>query len=224
MSTLLFSSILLIMKFLFFLYVDDIIITGSNSTSIHNLIRELGTQFAMKDLGPLYYFLGIEVHRDSNGIFLSQSKYSIDLLTRAYIDSAKACTSPVSSHKRLSLIVGDSLDDATFYRSIVGGLQYLSMTRPDLAFSVNQACQFMHAPTSEHLIAVKRILRFLKGTVDHGLYIGIGDLNLRAYCDADWAGDPDDRRSTSGFGVFLGPCLESLSHPETRVFCRIRAH
>jgi len=90
------------------------------------------------------------------------------------------------------------------YRSIVGALQYLTFTRPDIAFSVNQACQFMHNPMHSHVVAVKRILRYLKGILDVGLHFQAGPLNLQAYNDADWVGDPNDRRSVSGSIVFLG--------------------
>ena len=90
------------------------------------------------------------------------------------------------------------------YRSIVGALQYLTFTRPDIAFSVNQACQFMHNPMESHVVAVKRILRYLRGTLDYGIHFQLDTLNLQAYSDADWAGDPNDRRSVSGFVVYLG--------------------
>ncbi|XP_020409534.1 uncharacterized protein LOC109946401 [Prunus persica] len=90
------------------------------------------------------------------------------------------------------------------YRSIVGALQYLTSTRPDIAFSVNQAYQFMHNPMESHVVAVKRILRYLKGTIDFGIHFQPGLLNLQAYSDAKWVGDPNDRRSVSGFIVYLG--------------------
>ena len=98
------------------------------------------------------------------------------------------------------------------YRSIVGALQYLTMTRPDITYAVNQLCQFMHAPKNSHLAAVKRILRYLKGTLGLGLsFRASSDFSLTAYSDADWAGCPDDRRSTTGSCIFLGPNLISWS-------------
>jgi hypothetical protein len=106
---------------------------------------------------------------------------------------------------------GELLEDPTAYRHIVGALQYCTLTRPDIAFSVSQLCQHIHAPTSSHWSAAKRILRYLKGTIDHGLAYIKGNLNLMAYCDSDWDGSPDDWRSTLGLGVFLGNCLVSWS-------------
>jgi histone deacetylase 1/2 len=105
-----------------------------------------------------------------------------------------------------------AVGDATRYRSIVGGLQYLTLTRPDLAFSVNKVCQFLHVPTTAHWSAVKRILRYVKGAMDVGLYIRKSNSRLvSAFSDADWVGSVDDRRSTGGFAVYFGPNLISWS-------------
>ena len=119
---------------------------------------------------------------------------------------------PLSSSESLSLVQGDPLgpDDSTQYRSIVGALQYLTLTRPDISFSVNKVCQFLHAPTTSHWTAVKRILRYIKGTLNTGLtFRRSSSTLLSAFSDADWAGCPDDRRSTGGFAVFFGPNLIS---------------
>ena len=100
---------------------------------------------------------------------------------------------------------------------IVGTFQYCTLTRPDIAFSVNQLCQFMHSPISDHWTAAKRVLRYLKGTIDHGLSFPKSSLKIHAFSDSDWAGNPDDRRSTTGFGIFLGPCLVSWSAKKQHV-------
>jgi histone deacetylase 1/2 len=116
--------------------------------------------------------------------------------------------------EKLSKIAGDLLsdEDATRYKSIVGALQYLTITRPDLAFAVNKVCQYLHSPTTEHWTAVKRILRYVRGTSNVGLKIMKSpSLMLSAFSDADWAGDVDDRRSTGGFAIFCGPNLISWS-------------
>jgi hypothetical protein len=94
---------------------------------------------------------------------------------------------------------------------ILGALQYVTLTRPDIAYSVNQLCQHMYAPTSVHFAAAKRVLRYLKGSLNSSLHYSKGPLNLIAYCDSDWARNPDDRKSTTGYGVFLGPNLISWS-------------
>lgn len=116
------------------------------------------------------------------------------------------------------------LQDPTMYRSIVGALQYATLTRPEISFSVNKVCQFLSQPLEEHWAAVKRILRYLKGTAHHGLLLQKGfkhqPMPLKAYCDADWASDPDDRRSTSGFGIFFGPNLVSWSSKKQTLVAR----
>jgi len=122
---------------------------------------------------------------------------------------AKPYSAPCTSSKILTRFNGDPLSDPSLYRHIVGALQYCTLTRPDISYSVNQLYQFLHCPTTAHFTAAKRVLRYLKGTPDSGLLFTRGPLHLYAYCDSDWAGDPLDRRSTSGFGVFLGQCLIS---------------
>ncbi|KAM1661090.1 hypothetical protein EV2_004131 [Malus domestica] len=117
---------------------------------------------------------------------------------------SKSCDTPCLPYNRLLKDDGQPYNNPTMYRSIVGALQYLTFTRPDIAFSVHQVCQFMQAPMTSHFTAVKRILRYLKGTMHLGLTYSKGDLNLKSFSDADWAGDPNDRRSTTGLVVFLG--------------------
>ena len=190
-------------------YVDDIIITGSSPFECQSVISKLQTLFPVKDLGDIHYFLGIEVQRSAKGLLMHQSKYALDLLRKTDMLGAKPCETPASSSKLDHS--GTLLPDPTHYRSTVGALQYLTWTRPDLAFAVNQVCQYMHSPRTIHLQAVKRILRYLKGTVDFGIWFTKGPQCLTAWSDADWAGCPVDRRSTSGYCVFLGPNLISWS-------------
>jgi histone deacetylase 1/2 len=196
------------------IYVDDIIIVSSSDKATDKLIQNLNKDFAVKDLGPLEYFLGVEVKPHRDGILLSQRRYALDLLKKANMEKCKPISTPMSSSERLSRDHGTLLsgDEQFRYRSIVGGLQYLTLTRPDLSFAVNKVCQFIQSPTSVHWVAVKRILRFVKGTVDEGLKIQRSrNILLSGFSDADWAGCPDDRRSTSGFAVFLGTNLVSWS-------------
>lgn len=133
----------------------------------------------------------------------------MDVLHRARMVGAKPYAAPCVSGRKLSSHSGVPLTDVSEYRSIVGALEYCTLTRPEIAYSVNQLCQHLHAPTTTHWSSAKRVLHYLKGTVDHDLYFTHGSLDFRAYNDSDWAGDPDDRRSTTGNGVFLGPCLVS---------------
>lgn len=126
--------------------------------------------------------------------------------------TCKPINTPMATTERLSLTDGEKLGtmDSTQYRSIVGALQYLTLTRLDFSFAVKKVCQFLHSPTTTHWAAVKRILRYLQGTCSFGLKIRRSPSTLvSAFSDADWAGCPDDRRSTGGFAVFLGSNLIS---------------
>ncbi|KAM1466444.1 hypothetical protein ACFX2I_031643 [Malus domestica] len=186
------------------LYVDDIILTGDSDEGVHSVIQQLTTEFDMKDLGLLRYFLGLEIEYHSQGLFVHQSKYVKDLLHKTAMSDCKYCVTPSYPNHKLLKHSSPPYKDPTTYRSIVGALQYLTFTRPDIAYSVNQVCQFMQAPLESHFVAVKRILRYLKGTLGWGICFRYGSLDLKAYTDADWAGDPNNRRSTTGFVIFLG--------------------
>jgi histone deacetylase 1/2 len=195
-------------------YVDDIILVSSSDSAADRLVAALSGDFAVKNLGHLHYFLGLEVAHGEAGLMLTQKKYSLDLLRRAGMLKCKAATTPMSSTDRLSALDGDPLsaDDATEYRSIVGGLQYLTITRPDISYAVNRVCQYLHTPRDSHWTAVKRILRYICHTATYGLYLQyMPACVLSAFSDADWAGCPDDRRSTGGYAIFLGPNLIAWS-------------
>jgi len=133
-------------------YVDDIIVASSSQKATGALLKDLEQEFALKDLGNLHYFLGIEVNKLGDGLKLSQERYAADVLQRAGMHKCKAIDTPLSSTEKLSVTEGEPLgtEDATRYRSIVGALQYLTLTRPAISFSVNKVCQFLHAPTSVH--------------------------------------------------------------------------
>ena len=178
----------------------------------------------MTDLGDLHHFLGISVTRDSDGLFLSQRQYAVDLLQRAGMSECHPTATPVDARSKLSGIDGAPVADPSEYRSLAGALQYLTLTRPDLAYAVQQVCLFMHDPREPHLALVKRILRYVKGSLSAGLLLGAGAVDqIIAYSDADWAGCPDTRRSTSGFCVFLGDNLVSWSSKRQTTVSRSRA-
>lgn len=176
----------------FLIYVDDLLITGSDSTVISKVVEQLGRRFSLKDLGPLNYFLDIEVISVKQWLFLSQHKYIRDLLTRTKMDSAKAVMTPLATKDSLQLHDGSSPTDPTEYRRVIGALQYPSFTRPDIAFPVNKLAQFMHKPSQLHWTTAKRGLRYLKCTLNHGILLKrTGNLTLQGFSDADWAGDKD---------------------------------
>jgi hypothetical protein len=207
------------------LYVDDIILTASSSALLQRIMTRLSSEFAMTDLGALHHFLGIAVTRSSDGLFLSQRQYAIELLQRACMAECHPTSKLVDTHAKLSATDEDLLSekDASEYRSLAGALQYLTLTRPDLAYAVQQVCLFMHAPREPHRALVKRILRFVQG-LSSGLHIGTGSVTkLTAYSDADWAGCPDSRRSTSGFCVYLGDNLVSWTSKRQTTMSRSSA-
>jgi hypothetical protein len=145
---------------------------------------------------------------------MSQEKYARELLQRTNMSLCKPASTPLAMNMKLSAYTGDPLktEDSTCYRSIVGALQYLTITRPDLAYSVNKVCQYLHAPTTEHWTAVKRILRFVKGTINTGLAFRRSKSKMvSVFSDADWAGCVDDRLSTRGFAICFDPNLIAWS-------------
>jgi len=154
-------------------YVDDIIVASSGQEAIDALLRDLKEDFAIKDLGELIYFLGIQVHRKGGELLLTQEKYASNILKRVNMQLCNLVKTPLCTTEKLSVTSGTRLgvDDSTRYRSIVGALQYLTLTQPNLSFSVNKVCQFLHSPTTIHWEAVKRILRYVQGTISLALKI-----------------------------------------------------
>jgi hypothetical protein len=206
------------------IYVDDILITGSSHIQVASLIAKLNSEFALRDLGRLTYFLGIEVSYHDNSIHLSQTKYISDLLHRTEMFDTKLVKTPRAVGQNLSKFDGEPVEDPFGYRSIVGALQYLTITRPDIAFAVNKACQFMQQPTSAHWLFVKRILRYLRGTMHDGLLISSSNwLTIEGFTDADWGAQPDDRRSASGYLIYLGGNLISWSSTKQKLVSRSSA-
>jgi len=195
-------------------YVDDILITGSSPTLVQQIISNLNGHFSLKQLGELDYFLGIETKRLPDGsLLLTQTKYIRDLLAKTKMTDCKPISSPMVAELKLSKDHGTPVADSSLYRSVVGALQYLTITRPELSFAINKVCQFMSNPLDLHWTTVKHFLRYLKGTMYLGLKLNRVSqplhLPILAYCDADWATDINDRRYTSGACVFLGSNLIS---------------
>lgn len=159
----------------------------------------------MKDLGPLKYFLGIEVARKETGIYLCQRKYVLDILSEAGLLGVKPASFPLEQNHHLSTSTSPQLVDPTPYRRLLGRLIYLVVTRPDLAFSVHVLSQFMKTPRADHWQAALRVLRYLKSDPGQGILLRAdGDLKITGWCDADWASYPLTRRSVTGYFVQLG--------------------
>jgi len=205
-------------------YVDDLIITSSDNVFVSSIIDQLGVAFSLKDMGPLHFFLGMEVIPTTDGLFLSQHKYIHDILCKTNMLGAKEVSTPLSTTTALQLIDGTSSMDNTKFRRVIGGLQYLSLTCPDISFAVNKLSQFMHKPTATHWTAAKRLLHYLKHTIYHGIHIQKNSRsNLINYTDADWAGNYDDRRSTSAYICFLSSNPISWSSKRSSIEAEYKA-
>lgn len=200
------------------IYVDDMIITGDDIEEITKIQRQLGTEFEMKNLGGLKYFLGIEVARSNEGIFISQRKYVLDLLFEVGMLDCKPVDTPTIQNQKLG---GDSDSAPTNkeqYQKLVGKLIYLSHTRPDIAYAVSVVSQYMQNPSEVHMDAVIRILRYLKYAPGRGLmFCKNNHLNVEGYTDADWAGSLSDRKSTSGYFTFVGGNLVTWRSKKQKV-------
>ena len=208
-------------------YVDDILLTGSNSSLLQSLITLLSSEFKLRDLGSAHYFLGIEVTPTNMGLMLTQHKYALDILSHFGMSTYKPVDTPVSAFKN-GLLPSEPFSDSTRFRQIIGALQYLTFIRPDICYAVNKVCQFMHAPTESHWVVVKRILRYVKGTSSFGLHLTHGSslslhgssLSLHGFTDADWAGSIDDQKSTGGYIVFYGTTPISWKSGKQRTVAR----
>ena len=163
----------------------------------------------------------MEIIPTSQGLFLSQHHYIRDLLHSTNMQDAKLVLTPLSTSCDLTLATDTPTNDALEFRRIIGSLQYLALTGPDVSFSVNKLSQYMQAPTEVHMQALKRIHRYLKGTLAHGLHLSqASDLSLTAYCDFDWAGDTMDRKSTAAYIIYLGPNAISWSWKKQPIVAR----
>lgn len=178
----------------------------------------------MKDLGELRYFLGLEVSRSEEGCFLSQRKYTSDLIKDFGMQSKRSLQLPMDQNVKLHTDSGNLLVDPGPYRRLIGKLIYLIVTRPDLSFSVQLLSQFMGHPTDHHMKTAMRVLRYLNSTIDRGLFLSASSsLSIRIFCDSDWASCPTTRRSTSGFCAFLSDSLISWKSKKQQVVARSSA-
>lgn len=190
-------------------YVDDILLAGSTKKRISEVKSALAERFDMKDLGELNHYLGVKIvqNRGDGTIWIGQSAYTEEVLKKFGMESCKPVTTPVEVGVKLTQGTDDSeYVDAAHYQSVVGSLLYLSMrTRPDITFAVSLAARFCSKPTSQHMTAVKRILRYLRGTTHYGLlFKRSSNKEIIGYCDADWGGDAVNCKSTSGYMFQIG--------------------
>ncbi|KAK1431599.1 hypothetical protein QVD17_08069 [Tagetes erecta] len=187
------------------LYVDDLFVTGTSLSIINEFKNGMSNKFEMTDLGRLTYYLGIEVSQSNSGITIKQEKYALKILKEACMETCNLAHAPMEQGLKLCKAEGEKSINATSYRKFVGCLRYLLHTRPDIAYAVGVVSRYMQDPKESHGLAVKHILRYLKGTASYGLrYERAGDKRLVGYSDSSHNVDPDDGRSTTGHIFYFG--------------------
>lgn len=187
------------------LYVDDLIFTGNDKSMCDEFKKSMMLEFDMSDLGKMRYFLGVEVLQNPDGIYICQKKYAREVLERFGMNRSNPVNNPIVPGSKLLKDEKGVRVDATLFKQVVGSLMYLTATRPDLMYGVSLISRFMANPTEQHWLAAKRLLRYLKGTTGLGIFYKKGGCKeLIAYTYSDFAGDLDDRKSTSGYVFFLG--------------------
>lgn len=186
------------------IYVDDLIYTGDDENMMFDFKNSMMKVFYMTDLGRMRFFLSIEVLQRSDGNFICQKRYAMEVLKRFGMFESKSVNIPIVPGFKMSRDNHGVTMDETYLKKIVGSLMYLTATRPDMMFSISLISRYMAKPTELHLQAAKRILRYLKGITNYGILNKKGgeEEELLAFTDSDYAGDIDDRKSTSGY-VFL---------------------
>lgn len=189
------------------IFVDDLLICGNNNHMLQKFKDYLSRCFSMKDLGKLKYFLGLEVSQGREGFFVSQRKYTLDIVSETGNLGCKPAATPLEQGHQLANPKLDSpvLANPRQYRRLVGRLIYLCHTRPELSYAVHILTQFMQVPKEAHWDAALRVVRYLKGSIGQGILLKSDpDLSLTIYCDADWSSCPASRRSLSAYVVMLG--------------------
>ncbi|KAG8499389.1 hypothetical protein CXB51_005989 [Gossypium anomalum] len=193
------------------LYVDDLLVTGGDEVDLAEFKKKMKQMFEMTDLGLMTYFLGMEVSQKQGGIFLKQKSFALKVLTKFSMLNCKPTPTPIAAGLKLSSQEGHEEGCETTYRSLIGCLLYLTAIRPDIMFAVSLLSRFMHCCNVQHFQAAKRVLRYIKGTLSHGLLFSKDEeLKLKGYTDSDWAGSKDDMKTEAEYIAAAGAVNQAI--------------
>jgi len=186
------------------LYVDDLLYIENNSEMFKEFKQSMFREFEITDNGLMSYFLGIEVKQQHDGIFISQKKYMNEILEKFKMESCNSMSTLVATSIKLSKEGGGRVIELILYKSLVGSLRYLTITRPDIVYRVGLVSRYMETPMENHWLATKRILRYIKGTLNLGFFYAYGDeAKLVSYSDSDWGCDQDEKKSIIGYAFYF---------------------
>jgi hypothetical protein len=179
-----------------FLYVNDLFLIDEDKL-ITDFKKKLATKFEMKDLGPMHYFLGLEVWQRPKDSFLNQGKYAMEILKGFNMMECRSISTPMEMNLKLLVDTLSEIVDVTLYRKMIGSFLYITNTKPYICFVVNTLIQYLVEPRYVHLVVTKHVMRYLKGTLDYGLYYNRDcDFKLYGYIDLYWAGSASDKKKT----------------------------
>ena len=194
------------------LYVDDLLVTGNNVGLVNEFKVEMKQVLEMTDLGEMTYFLGIEVHQQQHDVFICQKKYAKEILKKFRMEECKPTSTPMNQKEKFCKEDGAEKADEGLFRSMIGCLMYLTSTRPDIMYVVSLLSRYMHCASKNNFQATKRVLRYVKGTIDYGIkFSQVKIFILHGYSDNDWTGCVDDMQSTSGYCFSFGSGVFSWS-------------
>ena len=180
------------------IYVDDIVFGAINDSLAHSFADEMKAMFEISMIGELTYFLGLQVKQTNSGIYINQAKYAKNLVKRFGLDNAAHARTPMAANAKLTNDPSGESVDVTLYRSMIGCLLYLTASRPDISFNVGIYSRFQSNPKVSHFNAVKRMIKYVAGTCGYGIFNSKeSNLSLAGFSDSDWAGNANDRKSTT---------------------------
>ena len=191
-------------------YVDDIVFGSTNDNLAKSFADEMKKMFEMSLVGELTYFLGLQVKQINKGIYINQAKYAKNLLKIFGLENVAHAKTPMATNTKLGIDPSGQLVDIPLYRSMIGCLLYLIASHPDISSSVGMCARFQANPKMSHLTVVKRIIKYVSGTSDFGLFYSQGsNVSLAGYSDTNWDGNANDRKSTTGGCFYVGTNLVS---------------